>query len=86
MGRVGCALDNAVAESFNATLKVEFAHRHRFANRAEARLRIATWIADFYNTRRRHSAIDGLPPIIYEQRIMAARAATTARLQQLIAA
>ncbi|MFD8533121.1 IS3 family transposase [Streptosporangium canum] len=86
MGRVGCALDNAVAESFNATLKVEFVHRHRFATRAEARLRIATWIADFYNTRRRHSAADGLPPIVYEQRIMAARAATMARRQQLIAA
>lgn len=86
MGRVGCALDNAPAESFNATLKVELAHRYRFATRAEARLKIATWIAGFYNTRRRHSAVDGLPPIIYEQRIMAARAATTVTLQQLIAA
>ncbi|WP_371781681.1 transposase [Streptosporangium subroseum] len=86
MGRVGCALDNAAAESLNSTLKVEFVYRHRFASRAEARLKIATWIADFYNTRRRHSAADGLPPIIYEQQITAARAATTARRQQLIAA
>ncbi|MFI6802146.1 integrase core domain-containing protein [Streptosporangium canum] len=64
MGRVGCALDNAAAESFNATIKVEFAYRHRFATRAEARLRIATWIADFYNICRRHSAVGGLLPII----------------------
>ncbi|WP_329094070.1 IS3 family transposase [Streptosporangium sp. NBC_01469] len=86
MGRVGCALDNAAAESLNSTLKVEFVYRHRFATRAEARLRIATWIADFYNTQRRHSAADGLPPIVYEQQITAARAASTARRQQLIAA
>lgn len=86
MGRVGCALDNAAAESFNSTLKVEFVHRHRFATRDEARLAIATWIADFYNSRRRHSANDGLPPIDYEQRITAARAATRARAQETLAA
>src|SRR6266511_2281623 len=55
MGRVGSALDNAAAEAFNSTIKVEYIHRHRFRTRAEARLRIATWIVDFYNTRRRHS-------------------------------
>ncbi|WP_344194082.1 IS3 family transposase, partial [Acrocarpospora corrugata] len=38
MGRVGCALDNAAAESFNSTLKVEFVHRHHFGTRAEARM------------------------------------------------
>jgi hypothetical protein len=43
---------NAAAESFNSTIKVEYIHRHRFATRAEARLKIATWIVDFYNTRR----------------------------------
>ncbi|MFD0883231.1 transposase [Streptosporangium algeriense] len=85
-GRAGCALDNAPAESFNATLKVEFAYRHRFATRAEARLRVATWIADFYNTQRQYGATDGLPPLVYEQQTTAARAATTARYQQLIAA
>lgn len=42
MGRV--ALDNSPAESFNSTLKVEFAHRHRFRTRAEAAVRIVTWI------------------------------------------
>ncbi|MFF3404554.1 integrase core domain-containing protein [Streptomyces sp. NPDC002659] len=67
MERVGSALDNATAESFHPTIKVEYAHRHRFATRAEARLKIATWIADFCNTRRRHSAAGGLPPVEFER-------------------
>lgn len=85
MGRVGSALDNAAAESFNSTLKVEFVHRHRFATRAEARLKIATWIADFYNTTRRHSANDGLAPIPFEHRIATARAASAARVRDNVA-
>ncbi|MEH0518397.1 IS3 family transposase [Streptomyces stelliscabiei] len=44
MGRVGSALDNAAAESFNSLVKVEYIHRRPFAPRTEARLRIATWI------------------------------------------
>jgi transposase InsO family protein len=75
MGRVGSALDNAVSESFNSVLKVEFVHRHPFDTRAEARIRIATWIADFYNTRRRHSAAGGLAPTEFE-RIMKERRST----------
>jgi putative transposase len=51
MGRVGCALDNAAAGAFNSTIKVEYIHRQRFRTRAEARLKIATWIVDFYNVR-----------------------------------
>ncbi|GLW12004.1 hypothetical protein Misp01_71320 [Microtetraspora sp. NBRC 13810] len=86
MGRVGCALDNAAAESFNSTLKVEFTRRHHFTTRDQARVRIATWIADFYNTRRRHATADGLPPIEYEQRIMTARAAIRTRVNEAIAA
>lgn len=48
MGRVGSALDNAAAESFNSLIKVEYIHRRRFTNRTEARLKIATWITGFY--------------------------------------
>ena len=70
MGRVGSALDNAVSESFNSVLKVEFVHRQSFATRAEARIRIATWIADFYNTRRRHSAAGGLSPVEFERQVI----------------
>ncbi|TJZ91897.1 integrase core domain-containing protein [Actinacidiphila oryziradicis] len=74
MGRVGSALDNAAAESFNSLIKVEYIHRHQFATRSEARLRIATWITDFYNPRRRHSAAAGLAPIEFERTIREARA------------
>jgi putative transposase len=69
MGRGGCALDNAAAEAFHSTLMVVFVHRQSPATHAEARLKVATWIADFYNTSRRHTAHDGLAPIIYEQQM-----------------
>jgi transposase InsO family protein len=78
MGRVGSALDNAAAEAFNSILKVEYVHRHHFRTRAEARLKIATWIVDFYNIRRRHSACDGLAPIEYERWMAEARKAEAA--------
>lgn len=74
MGRVGSALDNAAAESFNSLIKVEYIHRHHFATRTEARLKIATWITDFYNPRRRHSGAAGLAPIEFERTIREARA------------
>ncbi|MFF7169231.1 integrase core domain-containing protein [Streptomyces pseudovenezuelae] len=61
MGRVGSALDDAAAESFNSLIKVEYIHRRQLAPRAEARLKIATWITGFYNPRRRHNAAGGLP-------------------------
>lgn len=81
MGRVASALDNAVSESFNSVLKVEYVCRHTFATRAEARLRIATWITGFYNTRRRHSAAAGHPPAVFEQTMADAR--TRSRQDQL---
>ncbi|MEU8801586.1 integrase core domain-containing protein [Spirillospora sp. NPDC048819] len=61
------ALDKAATEAFNSTLKVEFVHRQHFTTRAGARIKVATWIADFYNTHRRHSANDGLSPITFER-------------------
>jgi putative transposase len=85
MGRVGCALDNAAAEAFNSTLKVEFAHRQHFTTRAEARIKISTWIADFYNTTRRHSANDGLAPITFEHQMAEARRTSTAQLRAEVA-
>jgi transposase InsO family protein len=71
MGRVGSCFDNAVSEAFNSVLKVEYVHRHRFATRSEARLKIATWITDFYNTRRMHSVCDFVSPVEFEQRYWA---------------
>jgi transposase InsO family protein len=85
MGRVGCALDNAAAESFNSTLKVELVYRHRFRTRAEARLKIATWITDFYNAKRRHSANDGQSPIEFERQMAIKRQASAALLRAAVA-
>jgi transposase InsO family protein len=67
MGRVGSCFDNAVAEATFSTIKVEYVHRHQFRTRTEARLKIATWITDFYNRHRRHSVCDGRSPIDYER-------------------
>ncbi|MET8311535.1 integrase core domain-containing protein [Micromonospora sp. NPDC005173] len=67
MGRVGSCFDNAVAEATFSTIKVEYVHRWQFRTRNEARIKIATWITDFYNRRRRHSVCDGRSPIDYER-------------------
>ncbi|MFB7665330.1 integrase core domain-containing protein [Kitasatospora sp. NPDC056138] len=49
-------------------------YRQHFATRAEARPKTAIWITDFYNTRRRHSAANGLPPTEFGWIISEARA------------
>jgi putative transposase len=67
MGRTGSCLDNAVAESWFASLKVELVHRAHYRTRAEARTAIFAWIA-WYNRFRLHSTRDYLPPIEWEQR------------------
>jgi putative transposase len=64
--RTGSCLDNAVAESFFATLKVELVHRLHFATRADARRAIFAWVHR-YNHRRRHTTIGLIPPALYEQ-------------------
>jgi transposase InsO family protein len=76
MARVGSALDNAVSEAFNSTIKVEYIHRHRFATREQARTQISTWITGFYNPRRRHSACNGMSPDNYEKFMAEARGST----------
>jgi putative transposase len=65
MGRVGSALDNAAAESFNSTLEFELLSRRRFATKAEARREVARFI-DRYNTVRRHSSCEMHSPVDYE--------------------
>lgn len=76
MGRVGSALDNAAAESWNSTLEHELLSRRRFATKDQARRDIARFI-DAYNHRRRHSSCEMLSPVAYEA-LLAARAAETA--------
>jgi putative transposase len=67
MGAVGTAYDNAVAESFFATLKRELVDRRRFATRAEARSAIFEFIEVFYNRQRRHSTIGMVSPAEFER-------------------
>jgi len=67
MGSVGDAYDNALCESFFATLECELLDRHRFPTQADARLAVFDFIEGWYNPRRRHSALDYLSPMFYEQ-------------------
>jgi putative transposase len=67
MGRTGSCLDNAVAESFFATLKVELVDRQHYQTRAQARASIFAWIA-WYNRSRLHSTNNYLPPLEWERR------------------
>lgn len=80
MGRVGSALDNAAAESFNSTLEHELLSRKHFATKDQARREVARFI-DTYNHRRRHSSCEMLAPVAYEA-LLADRAADAAREDQ----
>jgi len=74
MGRPGSALDNAVIESWHSTLEFELRRMEHFATKAAARAKVAAWIED-YNTKRRHSACQMMPPARYEQLLAAGEAA-----------
>jgi Integrase core domain len=67
MGSVGDAYDNAMCESFFATLECELLDRRRFKTQAEVRIAVFEFIEGFYNPRRRHSSIGYLSPIDYER-------------------
>ena len=66
MGRAGVCWDNAMAESFWATLKTESYYRRTFTTRDQVYTGVATWIEDFYNRRRIHTSLGGKSPIEYE--------------------
>ena len=68
MGSVGDAYDNALCESFFATLECELLDRRRFPTQVEARMAVFDFIEGWYNPHRRHSGLDYLSPISYEQR------------------
>ena len=67
MGRRGDAYDNAVAESFFATLETELLDRTSFANRNQARSAVFDYIEGFYNPHRRHSTNGYQSPADYER-------------------
>ncbi len=66
MGRTGVCWDNAMAESFFATLKTEFYYRRVWPTKTRARLEVGAWIEDRYNRRRRHSSIGNISPVTFE--------------------
>jgi transposase InsO family protein len=68
MSRRGNCWDNAVAESFFATLKTELVHDVIFTSREAAKTTIAEWIEIFYNGKRRHSSLDYHSPLEFERR------------------
>lgn len=68
MGSVGHAYDNAMAESFFATLECELLEQRSFRTKTEAKAALFSYIEGWYNPRRRHSALGYLSPIEFERR------------------
>lgn len=68
MGSTGDAYDNAMAESFFATLETELIDRSSWRTRADARLAVFDYIEAFYNPRRRHSSLGQVSPAEFERR------------------
>jgi putative transposase len=74
MGSVGDCYDNALAESFFASLECELIDRSTFESRADARVAVFDYIESFYNPYRRHSAIGQMSPVNFERRFQCAMA------------
>ena len=72
MGSVGDCFDNALCESFFATLECELLERRRFRTQVEARMAIFEFLEGWYNPHRRHSALGYLSPMEFERRTEAA--------------
>ncbi len=69
MGSIGDCYDNAMCESFNATLECELLAQHRFKTQREASLAVFDFIEGWYNPHRRHSALGYLSPNQFERRM-----------------
>ena len=80
MGSIGDCYDNAMCESFFATLECELLDRSRFVDRGEAELAVFDFIEGFYNPQRRHSALRYLAPAVFERQIEPAAGPAPERL------
>lgn len=67
MSGKGNCYDNAPVESFFKTIKAELIWRMKLATRIDAERKIFAYINDFYNPRRRHSALGNISPAAYEK-------------------
>lgn len=70
MSRKGDCWDNAVAESFLHTLKVEMVNRQRFKTKEEAKKAVFEYIEMYYNTKRTHSTLGYLSPFEFEKKLL----------------
>ncbi len=68
MGSVGDCFDNAMCESFFATLECELLERHKFRTQIDARMATLDFVEGWYNPHRRHSALGYLSPMAFENR------------------
>jgi len=69
MSRKGNCWDNAIAESFFKSLKVEWVYKHKYTQRNQAELSIFQWIETWYNRRRIHSSLGNKTITQFEQEI-----------------
>ncbi len=73
MSRTGDCYDNALAESFFATLKTELIDQHVWPTRRAARRALFDWIEGFYNRQRLHSALGYQSPVAFEEGLTTVR-------------
>jgi putative transposase len=71
MGSVGDCYDNALCESFFASLECELLQKRRFKTHVEAKMAIFDYIEAWYNPRRRHSSLGRMSPMTFERRYQA---------------
>ena len=83
MGSVGDCFDNALCESFFASLECELIDRCSFPNHRQARLEVFDFIEGFYNTRRRHSSLGQVSPMVFENNALESSRATRFRRTSL---
>jgi putative transposase len=83
MGSVGDCYDNALCESFFATVECELLDRGSFRSHAEARRELFEFIEGWYNTRRRHSSLGHLSPVEYERMFTASPKTESSKLSTI---
>ena len=84
IGQVGVCWDNAMAESFWATLTIEYHYRRTFTTREQVCSRGATWVEIVYNRRRVHGSLGGKSPINHELNQSAWTTAPSTNRQQFV--
>src|SRR5438045_8554367 len=76
MSRKGNCWDNAVAESFFKNLKAEWTNREKYQTTQQAAISVFEYIETWYNTRRRHSSLNYLAPVEYENYLLTLKIAS----------